>query len=195
MKHQAAGHLSTEWLNAYADDELSLEGREQVENHIAACEQCREELRQVKAVSLLLQEAPAWQARASRERFAAQVMLRLPRQAASQPSRARRAVKLLWQAAPVFILGAWATFQAFIFVLPLGYLLLGSVIPGARPSPWDLSGSYDSLLSALTSFNGLVDMALPLASIIGVELLLAMALAGLMWGWLASWWVIKKSVV
>ena len=82
-----------EWLDAYHDGELHGRQLHRVEEHLAQCEMCRDELESLDAFSALLQESPpaenlmqSHQKSLMRpEQFVAQVGLMLPR----RPEQAR----------------------------------------------------------------------------------------------------------
>ena len=66
-------------LNAYLDGELNGTRLQELDLHLAGCEACREELKELRLVSELLQAAPAPEFMPA-GRFASNLVLRLPRQ-------------------------------------------------------------------------------------------------------------------
>lgn len=93
-----------EQLNAYMDGELQGKQFRQVEEHLAECETCRQELETLQGLSTLLQEVPAPEF-TSNERFVTQVNLLLPerRSAASR----NRLLEVGWWMIPVGLLAVW----------------------------------------------------------------------------------------
>jgi hypothetical protein len=53
-------HLSSEDIAAYIDGAVSDAGREQLESHLAECEECRRELVEVKATLRRVRRTPDW---------------------------------------------------------------------------------------------------------------------------------------
>jgi len=51
-------HVDTDALNAYLDDELTFEERRQIDEHLATCADCRQELAELSAVRDLLRALP-----------------------------------------------------------------------------------------------------------------------------------------
>lgn len=94
----------TEWLNAYLDSELKGNRLQQVEEHLAACEVCQDELDSLQSLSGLLQESPLPEF-PSPERFATQVNLLLPQKRTSTPES--RLFELGWWMIPVGLLAVW----------------------------------------------------------------------------------------
>jgi hypothetical protein len=103
----------TEWLGAYADDELHGAQRRRVEAHLAGCAACQAELEALRRLSGLLQEPAADASLLPPDRFSANLLLRLPRRDAnSQPGRLPHRhpgrLRLAWSLAPLVLLAAWA---------------------------------------------------------------------------------------
>ena len=94
----------TEWLNAYLDCELKGNRLQQVEEHLAACEVCQNELNSLQNLSGLLQAVPAPEF-PSPERFATQVNLLLPQKRTSTPRN--QLFEVGWWMIPVGLLAAW----------------------------------------------------------------------------------------
>ena len=109
------------WLQAYHDGELSARDSARAAAHLEGCASCRAELRAIEALSSLLQEAPPAPTRASDDRFAAQVGLRLVRR--PRPSPVQRTIAIGWRAAPVVLVAVYLFFQA-ASVLTIGLLVL-----------------------------------------------------------------------
>ena len=84
-------------LNAYLDGELSGWRLLQVQNHLASCASCREELRELRTVSDLLHAAPAPEF-VPAERFVANLTLNLPRRPIT--AHLKRGPTLAWWLAP-----------------------------------------------------------------------------------------------
>ena len=182
MTNQFLEHISEEWLAAYYDHELRGSRLNQVETHLAQCEICRSQLDDLNVLSDILRIVPEPEYKTSPDRFASQVLLRLPR-SETRPVPGRLG-KLAWQMIPLGILAGWAFVQAVFLISPLVLALVGG-LP---------EGSYTALaLPALNNLPGRWDLLEPFADFIGIYFILTVLLAGLLWAWLASWWVIKKA--
>jgi len=94
----------TEWLNAYLDGELKGNRLQHVEEHLAACEVCKDEFDSLQSLSGLLQEVPA-PGFPSPERFATQVNLLLPQKRTSTPGT--QLFEVGWWMIPVGLLAVW----------------------------------------------------------------------------------------
>jgi anti-sigma factor RsiW len=94
----------TEWLNAYRDGELQGNRLQHVEEHLATCAVCQNELDALQSLSGLLQEVPLPDF-PSPERFATQVNLLLPQKRTSPPNS--RLFEIGWWLIPVGLLAMW----------------------------------------------------------------------------------------
>lgn len=99
-----AEHITT-WLGAYHDGELRGARLKQVEEHLAACEACQAELAAMRSLSGLLRESAPEDEFVPADRFAANLVLRLPRR--SEPVRPHPYRGAAWWLVPVSLLGAW----------------------------------------------------------------------------------------
>ena len=184
-----------EWLNAYLDGELSGWRCERVEKHLADCTTCRAEMEALRRLSQAVQQVPLPQDFPSTERFAAQVMLRLPRQQA-QPAR-RTTRELGWWLAPAALLVAWAFVQA-VFWLSTGIWtageagLLGDAVAWLAPE-----AQGGGMLTGVFQWIGVIpagtmQQIAGFSESIGWNLLLQLVLEGglalLYLGWLVTWW-------
>jgi hypothetical protein len=193
-------HVSP-WLGAYLDGELSSSLHEQVDTHLQDCPACQSELIELRALVSLLQADPIPALRSSDEVFAAQVLVRLP-----GPARPFWQNILLWSwnYAPLGLFGAWAFFQAVVWVSRVLLVLLEysptvaqsmeALLPFASGGPAIVPGLLSmDLLNALLGRPELelpfVDLVSPLA---GLELLVVVVLSALFVSWLASWWVYNR---
>src|SRR5215216_3366239 len=113
-------HVS-EWLYAYHDGELRGNRLDHVQAHLAECELCQRELGSLENLSSLLHEVPAPEFTAP-ERFAAQVMLRLPHKKVAVSRR--QLLEIGWWMTPVALLAAWV----FVSVL----FLFGDMLSAAH---------------------------------------------------------------
>ena len=192
------------WLQAYYDDELDAHDRSQVEAHLAGCATCRAELAEIRALSSLLQEAPAAPVRLSGDRFAAQVALRLVRRPA--PSPAQRAVAIGWRAAPVLLVAAYLFFQV-ASIVTTGLLVLGALSAGKVPlaslvPSTPQSGIASDILGALSGL-GLNAIGEPVLGILGAQrfitgfsfasFLFTVFVGLALWSWLALRQVRQRS--
>ena len=183
----------TEWLSAYLDSELWGSRLHQVETHLAECEVCRAELGSLEKLSTLLQEVPVPELTPP-DRFAAQVLLRLPHRQISAPEE--KILEFGWWMIPVGLLGAW------IFVSTS--FLVGNVLAAASSfgllasiSDWMLFGSSaqaswtatlgrfgvlsGNSLDWATATEALTRTALP-------QIVLEASIALLYLSWIAIWW-------
>jgi anti-sigma factor RsiW len=94
----------TEWLNAYLDGELKGNRLQHVQEHLAECPTCQDELDSLQSLSGLLQTVPAPEF-PSPERFATQVNLLLPQKRTSTPNS--RLFEIGWWLIPVGLLAVW----------------------------------------------------------------------------------------
>ena len=94
----------TEWLNAYLDGELQGNRLQHVQEHLAACEVCQDELDALQSLSGLLQAVPLPDF-PSPERFATQVNLLLPQKRTATPNS--RIFEIGWWMIPVGLLAVW----------------------------------------------------------------------------------------
>ncbi len=191
MTNRFLEHISEEWLAAYYDHELQGSRLNQVETHLAQCEVCRSQLDELNELSNILQWVPEPEYKTSPERFASQVLLRLPR-SKTRPVPGHLG-KLAWQTIPLGILVGWAFVQAVFLISPLALALLGGLPEGSYLALGLPALTGSDLWSALNNLSGVWDLLEPFLDFIGIYIILTVMLAGLLWGWLASWWVIKKA--
>lgn len=184
-----------EWLNAYLDDELNERQHASVEQHLAVCQACRAELEALRLLSQEVQRVPLPQELPTAERFAAQLMLRLPRHPA-QPAR-NAEHKLSWWLVPATLLAAWAFVQA-VFWLNSGVWavgqagLLGEAAAWLAPAPHSTGAvtGFFQWLGVLPAGNA--QQAAAISESIGWGMLLQLVLEGglavLYLAWLVTWW-------
>ena len=183
----------TEWLNAYLDDELKNGRLDQVEKHLAECEECQAELESLQNISSLLHEVPAPEFISS-ERFASQVSLRLPHE---QPRAMKRKVQEMgWWMIPVSLLLLW-------FLLGTSEVVGNVVLTAGRlgllndaPS-WAAIGSSNGAIwsGTLEEFGLLSGNSLQWAELTEAftrnrlpQIVLQVAIALLYLSWIAIWW-------
>ncbi|HVP21625.1 MAG TPA: zf-HC2 domain-containing protein [Anaerolineaceae bacterium] len=94
-------------LGAYLDGELDRQGQIEMEAHLETCQACRDELEELRRLSLLLRAAPQPDFTPALD-FKAQLMLQLPRRAEAQPPRR---YGLLLGMAPALVLAVWIFLQ------------------------------------------------------------------------------------
>ena len=102
-----------EWLNAYLDGELKGNRLQQVEEHLAACEVCQNELDSLQSLSGLLQTVPALEF-PSPERFATQVNLLLPQKRTATPNS--QLFEIGWWMIPVGLLAVWVLISTAVLL-------------------------------------------------------------------------------
>jgi len=183
-------------LNAYLDGELHGRQLVEMQNHLASCETCRNELEELRRVSVLLKTAPA-PASIPAERFISQMTLTLPRRTLSD--KTRRSGSLVWWLVPGVLLGAWIFLQT-VFALTDAVTvanltgLLGkasSWLAGGQVSLWYsvveglMAGQTGSAPSTISLLNNV--------SVFGGDLLGGFlwqaAIVLLYWVWLGAWWL------
>lgn len=181
-------------LSAYLDGELHGTRLLEVKLHLASCEACREELKDLRLVSDLLHASPAPDFMPV-DRFVSNLTLSLPRRALRD--RPPKPGSLAWWLVPAGLMLAWF-FVRTVFTLS-GVVtaadtagLLGNVswLSGDRQLLWLglmqntfglQAGEAQSALSALNDVG-----------LFGLNLfngfLLQAVIVLLYWGWLAAWW-------
>jgi hypothetical protein len=195
-------HVSP-WLGAYIDNELADHRRVEVETHLAHCQDCRAQLEELRALTSLLHADPLPAAALSETDFTAQVLANLPRRAEPQ-SWGLRILHLTWKFAPLGLFGAWAFFQAVVWVS--GVLLVAlEFIPAGQQAfeaflPFASGSGFTPSLLELDLLNALLQQApleLPvidlLSPLVLLNLLLMLVLGVLFLSWLASWWIYQRS--
>lgn len=182
-------------LNAYLDGELHGWRLLEMQTHLASCESCRNELRELRTVSDLLRAAPA-PAFTPADRFAANLALHLPRRPLK--TQFQRGPALVWWLAPVALVGLWTIVQTLITLSsPLSLIASNGLL--RQGAAWLPSGTEHSLLytagmnlfgsqmgagtqSTLAGVDGFF------SSLLG-QLLWQAGIALLYWSWMAAWWL------
>jgi len=183
-------------LNAYLDGELRGQRLREMETHLASCAACRNELRELRLVSDLLQADTGPQV-TSAEHFVSQLTLSLPRRTlGDQPSKPGT---LTWWLIPVGLLGAWFFVQT---VFTLTDLVSAANMTGllGHAASW-LSGGWQESIwfsTATSLFVGQATGTQPTLSLLNnVSIFAANLLGGffwqavivlLYWTWLFFWW-------
>jgi anti-sigma factor RsiW len=183
-------------LNVYLDGELHGPRLPELEQHLAMCESCRDELKELRMISEILQSAPVPEFMPV-DRFVSNLNLRLPRQ--GHPGHPTKPASMAWWLVPAGLLAAW-TFVQTVFTLTgvvtaaqaAGLFGLPAHGMGAgQQAVWfatviGLFGAQPAALqSTLTRLNFL--------DVLGMNLLkgfLWQALIVLLyWGWMGIWWL------
>jgi predicted anti-sigma-YlaC factor YlaD len=186
-------------LNAYMDGELHGTRLLEMETHLASCESCQNELKELHQVSDLLQAAPV-PAFMPVERFVSNLTLRLPRHTLRElPPRTGF---LAWWLVPVGLLGAWVFVQT---VFTLANMLAAANITGmlGQAVTWLGGGQQMAWFVAVTGlFGGQAGGFQPALSLLnGLNVFSANLLKGflwqalivlLYWGWLLAWWLRRR---
>jgi hypothetical protein len=182
-------------LNAYLDGELHGRRLRELEAHLASCEDCQIELRELRLVSELLQADSAPEGTPV-ERFVSQMTLSLPRR--PQHEQQSKPNSLAWWLVPAGLLGAWFFVQT-VFTLTdvVTAANLTGLLGGA--SAWLGSGQESLWLSTATNLLGgqlIVQPTLSLLnniSVFGANLLSRFlwqaVIVLLYWAWLVLWWL------
>ena len=183
-------------LNAYLDGELRGTRLMEMKLHLAGCEACRNELKQLRLVSEMLHAAPEPEFIPA-GRFVSNLLLSLPRR--SMRDLPPKPGSLIWWLVPAGLLGAWFFIQT---VFTLTGALTAAQMSGllGQTARW-LSGGQESVWFAAvtTLFGSQAGTSQPALSVLntlsvtGVNLLngfLWQALIVLLyWVWLSVWWL------
>ena len=185
-------------LNAYLDGELHGWRLLEMQTHLASCEACRNELRELRSVSDLLHAAPV-PGFTPAERFAANLALNLPR----RPLKAQlqRGPSLAWWLAPVALIGLWFFVQTALtltgtlaLVSDSGLLGEGSTWLATSPANSNLfatlMGLFGNEIGAGTeSTLSFVDQLALFGNGLLNQLFWQALVALLYWVWMAAWWL------
>jgi anti-sigma factor RsiW len=182
-------------LNGYLDGELQGRRLQEMESHLASCENCRNELEELRLVSERMQ-ADTTLEDPSAERFIANLTLNLPRR--DQAARPPKSFSLAWWLVPAGLLMAWVFIQTVYTltdVVTVANLtgLLGSA------SHWLEAGQESNWMSAATTVFGGQLLAQPGLSVLNnLSVAAANWLSGFIWeavvvllygAWLGLWWL------
>ena len=183
----------TEWLNAYLDGELKGNRLQHVQEHLAECTTCQDELDSLQSLSGLLQAVPAPEF-PSPERFATQVNLLLPQKRTSTPGT--QLFEVGWWMIPVGLLAVW------VFISTAA--LLGDAMSAAKnfgildsTTASFISAQSDTaeVMSTLGQFGMLQGNSLQWAETtesftrgLFPQIVLQVAVALLYLTWFAVWW-------
>lgn len=192
-----ANHV-TEWLGAYHDGELHGARLHQIEQHLAECDSCQAELKEIRSLSALLREPAANDDFLPTERFIANLALRLPRR--PEPPQSRSALKIGWWLMPVGLLGIWLFIDITLSLSSLVTLAadagllgnLGGTQGNSLQMNWfaaatNLFGDYlgapgVEVLSVLNDANVFITQM--------VGIFIPQAIVAVFYlGWLLSWWL------
>lgn len=176
------------WMDAYLDGELKNGQLRKAEAHLAACAECRAEIDRRRALSSLLQIAPAAVPAKSAERFAAEVGLQMQRRPAPQPRSAWK--QAAWHGIPLALLASLAFIEALVLINNFFALVPGLEAGLSAASPLQSWLQLPAPTSDLLSLLGLVA---PLRWN-WITALVAPIVVGLLYlSWLAGWWVMQKN--
>ena len=186
-------------LNAYLDGELHGNRLREMELHLSVCETCRNNLKELRLVSALLQAAPTPEFIPA-GRFASNLVFSLPRRRMGELPAQPGA--LAWWLVPAVILAVWFFVQT---VFTLTNALTAAQMTGllGQAARWLNGGQETIWFAAVTSlFGSQVGAAQPELSlmntlnVLGVHLLdgfLWQALIVLLyWTWLSIWWLRRR---
>ena len=187
-------------LNVYLDGELHGKRLNELKSHLATCESCRKELKELQLVSELLQAAPTPEFMPA-ERFASNLALSLPRRRFQE--RPSKTVSLVGWLVPTGLLGAWFFVQTLFTLTNAITALQSTGLLGMAAS--GLGAGQETLwfATATSLFGGQAAGAqstlslLNSLNIFGVNLLdgfLWQALIAMVyWAWLFIWWLLRRS--
>jgi hypothetical protein len=183
-------------LSAYLDGELHGTRLQELKLHLSACEACRNELKELRLVSYLLQAAPDPEFMPA-GRFASNLSLSLPRR--TMRDLPPKPGSLVWWLVPAGLLAAWFFVQT---VFTLTGALTAAQMTGllGQAAKW-LSGGQETVwFAAVTSlFGSQTGAAQPALSLLNTLNVTAVNLLDgflwqalivlLYWGWLSVWWL------
>jgi anti-sigma factor RsiW len=183
-------------LNAYLDGELRGTRLAEMKVHLAGCEACRNELKELRLVSNLLQAAPEPEFMPA-GRFASNLMLSLPRR--SMRDLPPKPGSLAWWLAPAGILAAWFFVQT-VFTLTNAVSavqvtgLLGQAVQwlnGGQETIWfaAVSGLFGSQAGAAQPALSLLNTLTVTGTNLLDGFLWQALIVALYWGWLSVWWL------
>ena len=183
-------------LNAFLDGELHGTRLQELKRHLASCESCRDELKDLRLVSGLLQADPLPEFMPA-ERFASNLALSLPRR--TSRDLPPKPGSMVWWLVPAGLLGAWFFVQT-VFLLANWITAAQTTGLLGQAATWLGGGPQTLWFAAMTSFSGThlgrLQNTLSLLNqldIFSVNLLtgfLWQALIVLLyWGWLSVWWL------
>jgi anti-sigma factor RsiW len=183
-------------LNAYLDGELQGSRLREMTQHLASCEACQKDLKQLQQISDRLKSTPMPEFMPV-ERFVSNLNLRLPRQ--PQRDLPPNPKPLSWWLAPAGLLGVWF-FLHTVFTLANMFTAVETTGLLGQAANWFGSGQQAVWYAAMTSLSGVKSTGLQTTlsllnnlDIFSVNLLtgfLWQALIVLLyWGWLSTWWL------
>jgi predicted anti-sigma-YlaC factor YlaD len=185
-------------LNAYLDGELHGTRLLQVQNHLASCEACRNELKELRRVSDLLQAAPAPEFTPA-DRFVANLTLSLPRRPlASQPPKPG---SLLWWLVPAGLLVAWFFVQTAFTLTNVVTAADAAGLLGNASSFFSSGTDHTLWFNALTGLLGgqstgtslsLLDQVSAFGTSLFTSFLVQAAIVLAYWAWLTVWWLRRR---
>jgi anti-sigma factor RsiW len=186
-------------LNAYMDGELNGACLLEIKLHLASCESCQNELKELRLVSDLLQAAPTPQF-ISAERFVSNLNLSLPRR--TLRDKPPKPGSLAWWFVPAGLLGAWFFVQT-LFILTNAVTAAQATGLLGQAATWLGGGQQTVWYAAINSFSGVNASGLrsTLSLLNGVDIFGVNLLTGflwqalivmLYWGWLSVWWLRRR---
>ncbi len=192
---------AAKWLDGYIDGEIHGARLHKIEEHLKSCTMCQFELEQIRKLSILLEECPPATTRTSREQFAAQVGLRMPRTKSIQSRTTwQEAVSLGWLAIPVSIILVWALSQTILLIIN-GIQGMGVALPWTTSissfDSWvgsiDLSRIFGSgVWNAASDAVAWLDIGERLVYVFAPYLTITIVTAVFLWCWMVCWWVLHQ---
>ena len=187
-------------INAYLDGELHGKSLREMENHLASCSTCQNEIMELRSVSKLLQASPIPES-IPVERFITQLALSLPRRTAV--SLRSKTISPGWWLIPAGLLGAWFFVQT-VFTLTNVVSVASMAGLLGHAANW-LGGGEESIWfsTATGLFGGQAFGELPTLSLLNnVSVFVVNLFSGflwqavivlLYWAWLFLWWFRRSS--
>ncbi|MBN2045924.1 MAG: zf-HC2 domain-containing protein [Anaerolineales bacterium] len=191
MNDQITGNHVHQWLNAYHDGELRGRKLERVQAHLEYCPECQAALAELQDLSALLGADPLPPISLAPEQFAAQVNLRLPRQAQAPsilPVTSAGSGRWLWAILPLAMMGLIWFLQSVTWVSSLLNLI---EVLGINPNAvsWLLPAQNAPVNPVQSIALAALDLSVPFNANIFLSLVLPLVFAGFYLVWLALWWI------
>lgn len=188
----------TDWLDAFYDNELDPQRRQQVMLHLDNCTICREQVASKAALSEMLQSVPGLNWDPSEKTILEQVMQEIQPVKSSVFTRRNRLNT--WWLTPALLITGWAFLQALFFIagllLQVTPVQISMLEPSFTPSLLEnffsmaiLPGFYTWLVPAFDLLPG--SNALQLFFL---ELILSCICTILLASWLAGWFAYHRHV-
>jgi hypothetical protein len=176
----------TDLIDLYLDGEIGLRVAEEIDLHLAGCEDCTRELSQRRRLSALIRSQPGMKSRKTNREFTAEVMARINHGSKTSKEKGNE-LEIAWLIVPVllvaglaFLQTVWVQSSLVSFVPPISEILDPSQI--LLPFSFAIPSAFNQVIRLLPGSNfwswNWVSTGI-----------LAITLGILYISWLAGWWV------